>query len=398
VLVEPADGRGVRRTPEGFEVQASDGTVYGVDLVEGVFRLDNPLLAQHCRGRTVLALVSPTVDRLYGAELRGYLGHWLPADRWSVQVIPTGEDNKTLATADLVCGYAKAAAIDRRGLMLSVGGGITADIVGFAASMYARGIAHIKVNTTLIGQVDVGVGVKTGVNGHGSKNLLGAYHPAVASLNDPTFLRTLPAREIRCGLAEILKVAAIRDGELFATLERHPGLFQPGPPRPEIERRVIEDAMRLMMQELCSNLREHDLARLVDFGHTFSPVIEVASGYRIRHGEAVAIDMAVSSHIATLAGQLTPERRDRLVDTIQRLGLPVFDPEVCTGPLLRQALERAWLHRGRRLNLVVPTAIGAASFLHDYDEVPDSMVATALTELAARSGNAAGSLPEASLA
>ncbi len=287
--------------------------------------------------------------------------------------------------------------------MIAVGGGVTCDMVGFAAAVYCRGVRYIKVNTTLVGQVDVGVGVKTGVNALGTKNMLGSYHPAHASINDPAFLRTLPARQIRCGLGEIAKMAVIKDAQLFRVLEECPEVFQQPYPSPSwlaavdggqrgVEDYVLRTAMALMMEELCPNLREHDLARLVDFGHTFGPVIETASDYRIAHGESVAIDMAVSSELARVLGLISAEDCERIVRLISGLGLPVHDPQTCTPELMERALTASWERRGRRLHLVVPDGIGSAVFVDDLEDIPAAALEEALDALAVRPGARPGPL------
>jgi len=322
------------------------------------------------------------VSQLYGQPLRQYLDAHLEPGSWQLHRIPTGETSKTLATVEQVGAMAKAGRLGRRGVMVAVGGGITADIVGFAASMFARGVDYIKINTTLLGQVDVGVGVKTGVNALGSKNMFGTYYPAAASINDLAFLRTLPAREIRCGLAEIVKMAIIADAELFEQLERRPGLFDASNVNDAsvilLQGSVTRRAMQLMLDELHTNLREHDLARLVDFGHTFSPVIEVGSGHRVAHGEAVAIDMALSARIAAGLGLLDEAAADRVVALLARMGLPVDDAHTCTTGLMTQALSGAKERRGCRLNLVLPTTIGTATFV---DDVPAGVLDAALSWL-----------------
>lgn len=380
-----ARAEGVREDSGGFDLLAPDGTRYRVDVTDGVFDPYNPLLAYYVDGRRVVAFIGPTVDRIYGDLLRSYLDARLERGSWSVHTIVGGERNKTLASAEEVCAVAKAAGLDRHGVMLAVGGGIVADIVGFAASMYARGVSYIKVNTTLVGQVDVGVGVKTGVNALNTKNMFGAYHPAHASLNDPGLLATLPTREIRCGLAEIVKMAAILDADLFRTLEKHPDAFLRSA-YGEVETYVLRTSMRLMMEELCPNLREHELARLVDFGHTFSPLIETAGGHRLEHGEAVAVDMALSAHLARLLGLVDAESCERLVTLLRRIGLPVFDPATCTPELMTQALEASWQRRGRKLHLVVPTGIGKADFVERLEDVPADVLRDALEALARAGG------------
>ncbi|MDX3536021.1 sedoheptulose 7-phosphate cyclase [Streptomyces sp. MB09-01] len=364
-------------------------------MANDVLAPGNPLLADYCEGRRVVAFLSPTVDRLYGQQLRAYLGARLAPDSWSAVVLEGGEQRKTMASVEEICARAKQAGLDRRGVMLAVGGGVTCDLVGFAAAIYCRGVRYMKVNTTLVGQVDVGVGVKTGVNALGVKNMLGAYHPAHASLNDRAFLRTLSPRQIRCGLGEIAKMAIIKDAALFRVLEECPEVFQrPDPPsawltqaglgQRGVEDYVIRTSMALMMEELCPNLREHDLARLVDFGHTFGPVIETAGEYRIAHGESVAIDMALSSQLARVLGLIDAEDCERILSLLIALGLPVHDPGTCTPDLMNRALEDSWERRGRRLHLVVPEGIGSGVFVDDLDDIPAGALDEALRALGAR--------------
>ncbi|WP_328875725.1 sedoheptulose 7-phosphate cyclase [Streptomyces sp. NBC_00287] len=398
----PVAEPGVRGDDGGFTLSAPEGTAYRVDLTSDVLSPRNPLLAEYCEGRRVVAFVGPTVERLYGRSLRAYLAARLAPDSWSVVVLSGGEDAKTMDTVEEICARAKLAGLDRRGVMLAVGGGVTCDLVGFAAAIYARGVRYIKVNTTLVGQVDVGVGVKTGVNALGTKNMLGAYHPAHASINDPGFLGSLTPRHIRCGLGEIAKMAIIKDARLFRVLEECPTVFQEPCPTPDwlldagLGRRGVEDyvlrtSMASMMEELCPNLREHDLARLVDFGHTFGPVIETASDYRVAHGESVAVDMALSAQLARILGILGADDCERIMRLIAGLGLPLYDPLTCTPELMDRALRASWERRGRRLHLVVPDGIGSAVFVDDLDDIPPEGLEEALRALSAR----AAALPEA---
>jgi len=355
VLTQATDAA-VEADAHGFSLRNRDAVAYRVNIGYGVLEPANSLLAQYLAGRQVTAFIGPTVDTLYGDRLRRYLGEWLDPGSWSIHRIQTGERHKTMSSVDHVCGLAKERGLDRQGVMLAVGGGIVSDIVGFAAAIYARGISYVRVNTTLVGQVDAGVGVKTGVNAYGSKNMLGAYHPPRGAVNDPGFLATLRGREIRCGMGEIVKMAVIKDGELFGAIEQSPEIFhQPVPlylgrTREEY---VMRRAMELMLRELCPNLRERELARVVDFGHTFGPAIETDSGYRVRHGESVAIDMAISSHLALRLGLLDQEACDRIVGLLAAVGLPVFDEQTCTVERMQAAMRSAWLRWSQ-------TASGAA--------------------------------------
>ncbi|MFB7517161.1 sedoheptulose 7-phosphate cyclase [Streptomyces sp. NPDC056144] len=396
---------GVRADGRGFALLSPEGVSYRVDLVGSVLDPENPTLADHCEGRRTVAFLGPTVDRLYGERIRRYLDARLAPGSWSVVRIGGGEQHKTMDAVETICAEAKAAGLDRRGVMLAFGGGVTCDLVGFAAAIYSRGVRYIKVNTTLVGQVDVGVGVKTGVNALGTKNMLGAYHPAHASLNDPAFLTTLPDRQIRCGMGEIAKMAIIRDERLFRVLEECPEVFRRPVDEPAwlagasggrgVEDYVLRTSMALMMEELCPNLREHDLARLVDFGHTFGPVIETASEYRVAHGESVAVDMAISSELARVMGLISAEDCERIVRLIASLGLPVYDPGTCTPELMDRALRASWERRGRRLHLVVPDGIGTAVFVDDLEDIPATALEEALDALAVRPAPAEPAAPVA---
>jgi 2-epi-5-epi-valiolone synthase len=353
---------------------------FGVELTSAVFDPENPTLAQRCDGRQAIFFVSPTIDSLYGAQLRAYLQHRLALSGSSYVVLESGEKSKNMRSVELICEYAKSLRLDRNGVMVAVGGGIICDMVGFAASIYKRGVRYIKVNTTLVGQIDVGVGVKTGVNFLHSKNLLGSYYPAFASINDPLLLRTLPRRQISCGLAEIIKIAIVASSELFELLEAHVesilarGFGARAAAAGADDWRVLVLAIQLMMDELRPNLLEKDLARLVDFGHSFSQVIEVESGYTFHHGEAVAMDMALSSRLAVRLGRLREQDCDRIMALLLASGLPLADSSLCVPDLMMLALRDVHLHRGRQINLVIPTAIGRADFLRTLEDVPPEVL------------------------
>ncbi|MEW6705195.1 MAG: sedoheptulose 7-phosphate cyclase [Pseudomonadota bacterium] len=370
-----------------FDVRVPEELRYSVDLTHGVLDVRNPLLARYCEGRKAVLFASPTVDALYGPAIRRYFEAHRPEGGWDYVVVPTGEHHKNLRTVETICEHAKRCRMDRNGLLVAFGGGILCDLVGFSASIYKRGIRYIKVNTTLVGQIDVGVGVKTGVNFLASKNMLGTYYPAYASLNDPAFLHTLPLRQLSCGLAEIIKMAIILSRELFELLEEHVDSmlcrrFVASHWR-EMERdtRVLTLAMQLMIDELRPNLHEKNLERLVDFGHSFSPMIEIESDHRLYHGEAVAIDMALSSRIAVRLGLMREDDCERVLKLLRACDLPCFDEETCRHELLMQSLQEMHLHRGGRINLVVPTGLGSADFIRELQALPAEVVREAVRDL-----------------
>lgn len=370
-----------------LEVLVPDELRYAVDLTHGVLDLSNPLLADYCAGRCALVFVSPTVDTLYGRAVRHYLEARLPGGSWHYRVLPTGEHNKNLRSVEMICEQAKRCRLDRNGLLIAIGGGIVCDMVGFAASIYKRGIRYIKVNTTLVGQIDVGVGVKTGVNFMASKNMLGAYYPAYASINDPAFLHSLPLRQLSCGLAEIIKMAIILSRELFERLEAQVDsmlcrrFVAASRQEAEQDNRILALAMALMMDELSPNLHEKNLERLVDFGHSFSPMIEIDSDHRIFHGEAVAIDMALSSRIAVRLGLMDEADCERVLDLLRACDLPLHDTQTCRLDALLLALDDMHLHRGGRINLVVPSGLGRAEFIRQREALPAEVLRGALLDL-----------------
>lgn len=356
---------------------------YGYDMrIEpDLLAPDNPALADAIGDRSCLIIVSPSIARLYGAAIHAYVSHHLAAERWTIMTCPSGEANKVLETAVELCARAKAFKLDRDGLFIGMGGGIVLDLVGFAASMYRRGTKFIKVPTTLVGQVDVAVGLKTGVNAFRSKNILGSYYPAFATLNDPRFLETLPERELRCGMAEVIKMGLSCDATLFNRIELALGPdTDPAPELHRIDYSIHTQAMLRMAEQLQPNLLEAELERVVDFGHTFSMRFEVESDHRILHGEAVAIDMALSCCISALLGYMDRADCDRAIRQIRRAGLAIWDDEVCHIDNLEASIEEVRLHR-KAVNLVLPCGLGRSVFIKSRDELCDGVLERALQHL-----------------
>lgn len=347
-------------------------------------------LARSATDRPVFFVVDSLVQRLHGCEIDHY-------GRERLNVVGClecsgSEVDKTLRTVETICEAAHAAGLRRDGVIVAVGGGVTLDVAGFAAACFRRGVGYIRVPTTLIGLVDVAVGIKQGANAFGAKNLLGAFYPPIASILDYSFLETLPRRALSAGFAEILKMAVIRDEVLLRAIEQHGrALLDSGFRNPqEVGRHIAERAEFLMADELAGNLYESDLARFVDFGHTFSPAIETASNYTIAHGEAVALDILLSTSIAAQRGVCSPRLFNRLVRTVADLSLPLVPTAMADASQLAESLVAARQHRGGALNLVVPRAAGVPAFLHS---VSIAELETALADL----GRAAAQLASATM-
>ena len=350
-----------------------------------VFSADESALADVAQGRPTFFVIDRSVDVLYGEQLRGYGRRHL--DMTGHFVCEAEEADKTLRFVEEICRAMYLSGLRRDGVVVAVGGGVTLDLAGFAASMFRRGIAYVRIPTTLIGLVDVAVGVKQACNAFGAKNLLGSFYPPLAGILDYSFLRTLPSKALSAGFAEILKMAIVRDEALLVDVESYGRmLVDSGYQLPaEAGRRIAERAEVLMAEELAPNLFEQDLARRVDFGHTFSPVIETRSHYRISHGEAVALDMLLSTAIAANRGICEPTLLSRLLRVTAELKLPCWHPEMPDTAGLSEALVAARCHRAGSLNLVVPQRPGAATFLQDVTG-EELAAAVATLEHAAKGG------------
>ncbi len=376
-----------------YRVNADRQAAYTVAIVPDIgdgFAPDPALPTLPAKG---LLVTTPTVASLYAAKVRRALLDG--GCETALLVLYVDETTKSMASVLEVCAAASSHNLGRDEVMIALGGGVCMDIVAMAASLFRRGIAHLRIPTTLVGQVDAGIGVKGGVN-FVAKNQVGCFHPPLAVVIDPHFLATLPVRHIRNGLAEIVKIAAVRSPALFGAVEEGwPGLVSLDLPR---ALPIIRDAVAELLDALAGNLFEdRGYERLADFGHSFSPAIESASFYRVAHGEAVAIDMALSTMIARRMGMIGAAPAERILGLIEAIGLDLSS-EHLTADLCRAALEKAAAHRAGRMNLVVPTGIGEAAFLRDRTELPNDVVEGALADLAWRAQGPAAPLPLAGAA
>lgn len=253
-----------------------------------------------------------------------------------------------------------------------------------AASLYRRSTPYIRVPTTLMGIVDAGIGAKTGVNYSTHKNRLGAYFPPEAVFLDRTFLTTLEPRELCNGLAEILKIALVKDQRLFELLEEHGDrLIEERLQVSQAAEEVLRRSIHGMLEELQPNLWEEQLERLVDFGHTFSPTLEMRALPSLLHGEAVTIDMALSTALSLVRGLITEVEANRILATMRTLRLPT-DHELCSPELMWQAVEEAVDHRDGLQRIPLPVSIGAVTFVNDVQQAEMSDAAAVLADLAVR--------------
>jgi 3-dehydroquinate synthase len=253
---------------------------------------------------------------------------------------------------------------------------VCSDVVTVAADLYRRGVPVVRIPTTLIGQIDAAVGLKGAVNFEDRKNALGVFRAPAGVLVDPGYLRTLPRQFLAEGMAEIVKIAVVRDPALLAAVELEVPRVLPAEPRPApagVSEGIIARAIELMLDELAQNcFEDQSFERRVDFGHTFSPLIEAETGYRIRHGSAVSIDMMLTVALGVVLGLAPFEVLERLRAVLLASGLPVHADIVDEG-LAGRSLEAARRHRGGQVNLAVPSAIGQVQFVTDESAIRDAM-------------------------
>ena len=233
--------------------------------------------------------------------------------------LPSGEEHKRLAPLEAMAEQMVERGGDRTSLVVAFGGGVVTDMGGFLAAIFMRGIPVLQVPTTLLAQVDAALGGKTGVNLATGKNLIGSFHQPVAVLIDPGVLSTLPDREYRAGLFEIVKAGIIRQTELFRFLsERSTDVLAR---RPEAVDYIIAESVRMKAEVVSADERESGVRKILNFGHTFGHALEVETGYtRFLHGEAVAWGMRAAVYLAEMTGYLSAEDSVEILETIARYG------------------------------------------------------------------------------
>ncbi|QRK10071.1 sedoheptulose 7-phosphate cyclase [Archangium violaceum] len=352
-----------------WHVNAIRPVKYRVLECSGLFQTGNDTLVTHLfaskgRRRRALLVVDETVARLHGASIQRYF------ERHEVETslfpLATTESEKNIENVLRISKAMHAFGLNRRSdPLIGIGGGVLLDIVGLAANLYRRGTPYIRVPTTLMGLIDAGIGVKTGVNFDEHKNRLGSYYAPDAAFLDRTFLNTLDARHVSNGLAEVLKMALIKDARLFELMERHASRLVPdrllgSPDYDEIFRRAVHG----MLEELEPNLWEDTLERCVDYGHSFSPLLEMKALPGLLHGEAVGIDMVFSLILARNRGLTEARDVERVVAVMRHLALPLSNPLV-TPEFMREGLEDATRHRDGKQRLPLTRGLGGCTFVND---------------------------------
>ncbi|GCD45987.1 sedoheptulose 7-phosphate cyclase [Streptomyces paromomycinus] len=366
------------RRPGGrWRVDAVKQVSYEVLVRRDLLAVEDPYLARALRDCVTgsgtpsdrrLLIVDRTVETLYGQAIDAYFAaHGFAAAKL---VLDAHEQVKDWNSVEAVLAAMDDFGVDRRREpVIAIGGGVLCDVVGFAASIYRRGTPYVRIPTTLIGLIDAGVGVKTGVNHRSGKNRIGTYAQPLLSLLDTSFLGTLPARHLSNGLAEILKVALVKSDALFTSLERAArcgtrSLFD-DPFHADLAEYITYESIHLMLEELQPNLWEAVLERCVDYGHTFSPTVEMHSVAELLHGEAVAVDMALTTGLSVGRGLMSEEEGVRVLRAMRGLGLNPWNDALGNHDLLCRALEDTVRHRDGLQRLPLTRGIGGHVFVND---------------------------------
>jgi 3-dehydroquinate synthase len=351
----------IRSISDSVRVDVNAGSRASAILIgDGVSEQLAALLDEHKVGPRRFIVSSPVVWRFHGAHIQRALGGGEPI------LIPDGERYKNLQSVSRIYEALIRGGADRGSAIVAVGGGVIGDTAGFAAATYLRGITLAHVPTTLLAQVDSSIGGKVGVNHALGKNLIGAFHQAAVVVIDPLLLRTLPRREFRSGLYEVVKYGIIASRSLFDLVARDTkAIFGR---EPDVLVPAIVESCRIKADVVTKDERESGLRRILNFGHTVGHALEAVTKYRrFRHGEAIAYGMLAAADLAVARGALAETERQAVAALIAQLGpLPQVGDLSITEVLEAVRRDKKVVHG--TLHFVIAIAIGATMTIDDVTE------------------------------
>ncbi|MDA1312016.1 MAG: 3-dehydroquinate synthase [Acidobacteria bacterium] len=286
----------------------------------------------------------------------------------SIETLPGGEETKNdPAVLEQVLRAIHDAKIDRQSFVIAVGGGAVLDVVGYAAAIAHRGVRLVRLPTTTLSQADSGVGVKNGINAFGKKNYLGTFSPPWAVMNDETFLSTLSDRDWRCGFAEAVKVGLVKDAALFESIEKAATRIQRRDDMAALP--VIRESAELHLRHITDGGDPFELisARPLDFGHWAAHKLEQMTDFRLRHGEAVAIGLALDTTYSVKIGLLDPPQGDRVLHCLSALGFRLYNDAMADSDTLLAGLDEFCEHLGGVLTLAMLRGIGNSVDIHEIE-------------------------------
>ena len=328
-------------------------------------------------GKKVLVVSNPAIFRKYGESA----GASLKAAGFETYscILPAGERYKTLTSVQKIYNAALSNRLERSSTLVALGGGVIGDMTGFAAATWLRGINFVQVPTTLLAMVDAAIGGKTGVNHPQGKNLIGAFYQPRLVLIDTQVLKTLPVREFRAGMAEVIKYGVIWDAELFAQLEASKRLDQLRYLDEGLLPEILKKSCQAKADVVGKDEKEAGLRAILNYGHTIGHAVESLTGYRtVNHGEAVAIGMVAAGQIAVelqFWDKADAQRQDAL---IQKAGLPDKLPGGIDIQAIVEALQTDKKVKAGKVRFVLPTQIGAATVT---DAVPPDLIRQVLAQM-----------------
>jgi 3-dehydroquinate synthase len=328
-------------------------------------------------GQKVLVVSNPGIFRHYGETVSQSLTQ--AGFQVATCLLPAGERYKTPATLQKIYDAALTHRLERSSSIVALGGGIVGDMSGFAAATWLRGIAVIQVPTSLLAMVDAAIGGKTGVNHPHGKNLIGAFHQPRLVLIDPDVLKTLPAREFRAAIAEVIKYGVIWDADLFQQLEQAPRLDQFRFISSDLLQHLLTRSCQAKAHVVSKDEKESGLRAILNYGHTIGHAVESLTGYKVvNHGEAVAIGMVAAGAIAVEMGLWHRPDVDRQLALIQKANLPTRLPAGLNLDQIIESLQTDKKVKAGQVRFVLPTQIGAATV---SDQVSAEMIHNVLSQM-----------------
>jgi 3-dehydroquinate synthase len=328
-------------------------------------------------GKKVLVVSNPAIFRHYGERAIASL----QSAGFEVNscTIPAGERYKTLTSIQKLYDAALENRLERSSTLVALGGGVIGDMTGFAAATWLRGINFVQVPTTLLAMVDAAIGGKTGVNHPQGKNLIGAFHQPRLVLIDPQVLNTLPVREFRAGMAEVIKYGIIWDAQLFAQMEQSDRLDQLRYLDTGLLQEILSRSCQAKADVVSKDEKEAGLRAILNYGHTIGHAVESLTGYRVvNHGEAVAIGMVAAGQLSVNLQLWEQAAQERQLALIQKTGLPTQLPAGVDIEAIIDSLQTDKKVKAGRVRFVLPTQIGAVTVT---DQVPAEQIRQVLRQM-----------------
>ncbi|MEL4896346.1 3-dehydroquinate synthase [Crocosphaera sp. Alani8] len=338
--------------------------------------LGNHLLSLRL-GQKILIVSNPEIFNYYGETVINSLNK--AGFEVFSHLIPPGETHKTLNSISQVYDIALEHRLERSSTLLALGGGVIGDMTGFAAATWLRGINFVQVPTSLLAMVDASIGGKTGVNHPRGKNLIGAFYQPRLVFIDPMVLTTLPTREWRAGMAEVIKYGIIWDQDLFEQLEAEKNLDSLDNLNLEIAQKIITKSCQAKVDVVSQDEKEAGIRAILNYGHTIGHAVESLTGYsQINHGEAVAIGMVAAGKIAVKLGMWEENKTQRQNNIIEQAALPLTIDNSLKSQEIIQSLQLDKKVKAGKVRFILPTDIGQVEI---SDNVPSEIITTVLEEI-----------------